>query len=147
MINFGFFLCQKKPEKEQIQKIVFVEFSFVTKHLLDKFQKISSQFEFWQFSSFLVNLAVYWLLFCPKKAKQNTKFKKKFFCGFFFCCETSTKQISENFINGLNFASFLHFWSILAVYWLLFLPKKGQKKYQIRKKVFLWHFLLLRNIY
>ena len=47
-----------------------------------------------------------------------------FSCSIFFCLEASTYQISIKIpSNGLNFAKFLHFWSILAVFWL----KNGQK--------------------
>ena len=79
------------------------------------------RFGFRQFSSVLVNLAVFLLKKRPKKAKiQN-----RFFYSIFFCWEASTYQISENFINGLHFANFLHFWSILAGPWLK-TAKKGQ---------------------
>ena len=52
---------------------------------------------------------------------------------------TKLQKISS---NGLDFANFLNFWSILAVFWL----KNGQKRPK-SKKVFLQHFVLLRSIY
>ena len=63
----------------------------------------------------------------PKKG-QN---RKIVFSWIFFCWEAFTFQISEILSNGLDFANFLNFWSILAVFY-----QKRPKNVKIKKKVF-----------
>ena len=149
---------------------LFVAFSFVGKHLLTKFQKISSnglnfanflhfwlffwlfflskkgqkawnrkivstyqisenfikQFEFCQFSSFL---AVFLAFFLSKKDQKRLKSKNSFFVAFLFVGKHLHTKFQKISSNGLDFANFLLFWSILAVFWL----KNGQKRLNPKK--------------
>ena len=132
-----FFLAkksQKRPKSKNSFCWVFFCWEAFTYHISENFIK---RFEFCQFSSFLVNLSC----FFNENHKKIDKVKKSSIWSIFFCWEDSTYQISENFINGLNFANFLHFWLILAVLW----PKKT-KKGQNRKSVSVVNFHLLRGI-
>jgi len=72
-------------------------------------------------------LAVLWL----KNGQKRPKSKKSSFVSFCFVREHHTKfqKIST---NGLDFANFIHFWSILAVLWL----KNGQKRPKSKKSSF-----------
>ena len=119
-LDFANFLhfCQfrpfsvKKGQKRQKSKIgLSGEFSFTKRHLHTKFQKISSNgldfanFYFFYFGCFLV-----------KKRPKKAEIQKKFFCNIFFVGKHLHAKFQKISSNGLDFANFLHFWSILAVF-------------------------------
>ena len=101
-----------------------------------KFQKISSNgLNFASFLHFRPILAVF---FGPKRLKSKINF-----CSIFFCWEASTYQISENFIKQFGFWKF----SLFLINFRCFLAKKWPKKVEIKKIIFLQHFLSLGSIY
>ena len=117
------------PKKAKIEKYFFVEFSFVGKHLHTKFQNFFiKKFGFCQFYYFLV----YFGCFLAKKYPKNAKIENSSFVAFSFVWKHQPIKFQKISSNGLNFANFLQFWSILAV----FLPKKT-KNDKIKKRNFL----------
>ena len=94
----------KRPKNAKIKKYVFVTYQIL--------ENVIKRFGFCQFSSFLVNFGC----FFTKKDQKMTKSKMIFFCIIFFVgrhLHTKFQKISS---NGLDFANFLHFWSIFAVF-------------------------------
>ena len=129
-VNFGCFLVKKRPKKAEIQIKFYCSIFFCweasTYQISENFIK---RFRFCKFSSFLVNFGCFLV---NKRQKKRPISKKSFFVAFCFVekhLHTKFQKISS---NGLDFANFLHFWSILAVFWL----KNGQKG-QNKKKDFL----------
>ena len=66
-----------------------------------------------------------------------------FFVAFCFVEKHLHTKFQKISLNGLDFANFLHFWSILAV----FLVKNGQKRPKSKKRFFAAFFVLLGSIY
>ena len=134
MVNFSCFFYQKRPKNYKIEKSYFFSIFFCWEASIYQISKISSNgLDFTIFFHFWSTLAVFWLFFNQKRPKS----KKSFFVAFCFV----TKHLYNKFLkmssNGLDFANFLNFWSILAVFW----PKKGQNRQN------LLNFLLLGSIY
>ena len=85
------------------------------------------RFGFCQFSSFFVILAVFWL----KNGQKRLKSKKSFFVAFFFVGKNLHTKFQKILSNSLDFANFLHFMSILAVF-----GHKGLKNAKIENNFF-----------
>ena len=131
LANFLYFLSilavfwlkngQKTPKyKKKIYSIYFVG-----KHLHTKFQKkLSNGLDFGIFFNFFL------ALFCQKKAKKGKK-RQKSKIGlsgeYSFTKRHLHTKFQKNSSNGLDFANFLHFWSIFTVFLVKKRPKKGQK--------------------
>ena len=82
------------------------------------------------FLIFFINFGCFWPTKRPKKAKIKKQFFVEFSCiGKYL--QTKFQKISS---NSLDFANFIHFWSILAVFWLKSDQKSGQKR-TISKKI------------
>ena len=120
----SFFMPKKRHNENRFFLLNFLLFGSI---YIPNCRKFYQRFGFCQFSSFLVNFGC----FLVRKPK-NAEIQKNVFCWIFFCWEAFTSQISEISSNGLDFANFLHKWSILAV----FLAKKCQN----RKTVFVVEF-------
>ena len=105
------FWLKNGQKRSKSKKSFFVAFLFVGKHLHTKYQNFIKRFGYCQFSSFFVNFGC----FLVKKRLKRPKSKKSFFVAFCFVekhLHTKFQKISS---NSLDFANFLHFWSILAV--------------------------------
>ena len=125
----------------EIQKKVFCSiFVVVGKHLHTKLQKISSNgFDFANFLHFVVNFGCLLVKKRPKKAEIQKKFFYSIFVVVGKHLHTKFQKISS---NSLDFANFLHFWSILAVFWL-----KTAKKAEIQKIIILQHFFIGKHLH
>ena len=114
LVNFGCFLAKNGQKRLKLKNSFFVAFSFVGKHLNSKFLKIppnglglANFLHFWSF------LAVFWL----KNGHKKPKSKKSFFVAFCFVEKHLYSKFQKISSNCLDFANFLLFWSILAVFW------------------------------
>ena len=108
LVNFGCFFGKKKPKSKNSFFYWIFFYWEASKYQISK--NFIKRFEFWQFSSFLVNFG--WF-FDKKRPKSKNSFSIEFsYIGKHL--HTKFQKISS---NGLNFGNFLHFWSILAVFW------------------------------
>ena len=140
LINFGCFLANKKAKKCRNGKTIFVvAFSFVGKHIHIKFQKIlSNGLDFANFLNFFSILAVFW----PQKGQKRQKSKKKI-VAFSFVGKHLHTKFQKMSSKGLDFANFLHFWSILSVFWF----KNGQKRPKSKKSFFVAFFFVGKHLH
>ena len=80
--------------------------------------------------------------FLVKKRPKKAEIQKKKFCSLFFVGKHLHTKFQTTSSNGLDFASFLNFLSILAVIWLITTKKRPKSK-----KNDLVAFFLLGSIY
>ena len=129
--QFLLFFGHKRAKKGQNQKkFICSIFFFWEASTYQISENFIEQFGFSHFFLFFF-LAVFWL----KNGQKMPKSKKSFLYHFFVGNHLHTK-FQKILSNSLDFANFLHFWSILAVFWL----KKGQKRPKSKKKFFVAFF-------
>ena len=130
---FGQFLRVFWRKKGQNQKIVFLlNFLFLGSIYLPNFRKCYQTVWILPISSFLVTSG----FLLAKKAPKMPKSKNSLFVAFSFVGRHLLTKFQKISLIDLNFANFLHLWSIFAVFWLFFGCFFGQKG-QNRKLVFL----------
>ena len=128
--------CQKRSKKAKIEKLFFCSIFFcleVSTYQIS--QNFIKWFEFCKFSSLMVNfgwfLAVFWVYFSCFLAvfwSKKPKSKNSFFVAFSFVRKHLLTKFQKISSNSLNFANFLHLWSILSVFWLFFGQKRAKSK-------------------
>ena len=121
----------KNGKKGRNPKKVFLKYFVLLRSIyMQNFRKFYQTV--WILAIFFI-FGKFWLVFGQKMAKKGWNRKIVFVVTFYFVGKHLHTKFQKKLSNCLDFANFLHFWSILAVFWL----KNGQKRPKSKKKVFL----------